>query len=80
MNPVVDQLALVTAKHAEISELNNEVEALKFERDQLRHEIVNLKKLNDSFAITAEANQKAEAQKRDVRLRKSNSLTLGYVL
>jgi len=63
----------VAAKHAEISELNKEVEALKSERDQLRHDIVNLKKLTGSFVNTAEA----AAQKRDVRLRKSNSVSLG---
>lgn len=65
----------MAAKHAEISELNKEVETLKLEREQLRLDIANLKKLSVSFATTAEA----AAQRREVRLRKSNSVSLGYV-
>lgn len=73
LNSVIqDQLALVAAKHSEISELNKEVVALRSEKEQLKQDIVNLKKLSGSFATTAEA-----AQRREVRLRKSNSVSLG---
>ena len=64
---MLDQLSVAEAKHAEIGELNREIELLRSEREKLRLEIHNLKKLNDSFAQTAQ-------ERREVRLRKCNSV------
>lgn len=64
---LLDQLSLVRAKHGEIGELNREIELLRAEREKLRLEVHNLKKLNDSFAQTAQ-------ERREVRLRKCNSV------
>lgn len=68
-----EQIAEISSKETQVTDLNSEISTLKDERDRLKAEIANLKRLGDAFKEAVSQKQAT----RDVRLRKANSVSFG---